>query len=78
MQLSKTQITDILSEVAHQEDGLTAVLQMAFEALMKSERSEHNKTECDRAMATGLPASLDRAAALSFGFPAAGRGLSTR
>ena len=41
MQLSKTQITALLTEVASQEDGFNEILRMSFEALMKAERQEH-------------------------------------
>jgi hypothetical protein len=41
MQLSKTQITALLTEVASQEDGFNELLQMSFEALMKAERQEY-------------------------------------
>jgi len=41
MQLSKTQITALLTEVASQEDGFNELLRMSFEALMKAERQEH-------------------------------------
>jgi hypothetical protein len=41
MQLSKTQITALLTEVASQEDGLNEILRMSFEAMMKAERQEH-------------------------------------
>jgi transposase-like protein len=41
MQLSNTQITALLTEVASQEDGFNELLRMSFEALMKAERREH-------------------------------------
>jgi putative transposase len=41
MQLSKMQITALLTEVASQEDGFNELLRMSFEALMKAERQEH-------------------------------------
>ena len=41
MQLSKTQITALLTEVASQEDGFNEILRMSFEAMMKAERQEH-------------------------------------
>ena len=41
MQLSTTQITDLLTEVASQEDGFNKILRMTFEAMMKAERQEH-------------------------------------
>ena len=41
MQLSKTQISALLAEVASQEDGFNELLRMSFEALMKAERHEH-------------------------------------
>lgn len=41
MQLSKTQITALLTEVASQEDGFNELLRMSFEAMMKAERQEH-------------------------------------
>lgn len=41
MQLSKTQITALLTEVASQEDGFNEVIRMSFEALMKAERQEY-------------------------------------
>lgn len=43
MQLSKTQITALLTEVASQEDGFNELLRMSFEAMMKAEREEHLK-----------------------------------
>jgi hypothetical protein len=41
MQLSKIQITALLTEVASQEDGFNEILRMSFEAMMKAERQEH-------------------------------------
>ena len=41
MQLSKAQITEILSVIASGEDGFNELLQITFEALMQSERREH-------------------------------------
>jgi transposase-like protein len=41
MQLSKTQISALLTEIASQEDGLNEILRMSFEAMMKAERQEH-------------------------------------
>lgn len=41
MQLSKTQITALLTEVARKEDGFNEILRMSFEAMMKAERQEH-------------------------------------
>ena len=41
MQLSKAQISDILTEIANQQDGFNELLRMSFEALMKAERQEH-------------------------------------
>jgi len=41
MQLSKTQISALLTEVASQEDGFNEILRMTFEAMMKAERQEH-------------------------------------
>jgi len=41
MQLSKTQITALLTEVASQEDGFNELLRMSFEAMMQAERQEH-------------------------------------
>ena len=41
MQLSKTQITSLLTEVASQEDGFNELLRMSFEAMMKAKRQEH-------------------------------------
>lgn len=41
MQLSKTQISALLTEIASQEDGFNEILGMSFEAMMKAERQEH-------------------------------------
>jgi putative transposase len=41
MQLSKAQITALLTEVASQEDGFNEILRITFEAMMKAERQEH-------------------------------------
>ena len=41
MQLSKTQISALLTEIASQEDGFNEILRMSFEAMMKAERLEH-------------------------------------
>ena len=41
MQLSKTQISALLTEIASQEDGFNEILRMSFEAMMKAERQEH-------------------------------------
>jgi predicted Zn-dependent protease len=41
MQLSKTQITVLLTEVASQEDGFHELLRMSFEAMMKAERQDY-------------------------------------
>lgn len=47
MQLNNVQITEILSQVACEEDGYHQLLTLAFEAMMKAERSEHNRLEQD-------------------------------
>ena len=41
MQLSKTQISALLTEIASQEDGFNEILRMPFEAMMKAERQEY-------------------------------------
>jgi transposase-like protein len=41
MQLSKTQISALLTEIASQEDGFNEILRMSFEAMMKAERQEY-------------------------------------
>ena len=41
MQLSKAQITALLTEIASQEDGFNELLRLSFEAMMKAERQEH-------------------------------------
>jgi putative transposase len=49
MQLSKSQITALLAEVASQEDGFNELLRMSFEAMMKAERQEHlNQMQSDK------------------------------
>ena len=47
MQLSKTQITALLTEVASQEDGFNEILRMSFEAMMKAERRDHVINLCE-------------------------------
>lgn len=47
MQFTQTQITEILSDLAKSENGINAVLKIAMEALMKSERTVHNETHKD-------------------------------
>jgi len=41
MQLSKAQITALLTEIASREDGFNELLRLSFEAMMKAEREEH-------------------------------------
>lgn len=49
MQLSKAQITAVLTELASQEEGFKELMQMSFEAIMKAERNEHlESTESDK------------------------------
>lgn len=47
MQFTQTQIKDILSEVVSKKDGLNTILKLTLEALMRSERSEHNNEHGD-------------------------------
>lgn len=47
MQFTQTQIKDILAEVISNEDGLNTILKLTLEALMRSERSEHNSERGD-------------------------------
>lgn len=47
MQFTQTQITSILEEILQQEDGLNTIMKLTLEALMRAERSEHNKSSED-------------------------------
>jgi putative transposase len=42
-----SQTTEILLELASTEDGMNTLMKLSIEALMKCERSEHNKAEGD-------------------------------
>jgi transposase-like protein len=44
MNFTQSQITTILEEIVTKEDGLNTILKLSLEALMKSERKEHNKS----------------------------------
>lgn len=43
MHFTPSQVSKIIEEVVSKEDGLNTILKMALEALMKSERAEHNQ-----------------------------------
>ncbi len=47
MQFTQSQISNILDELANQEDGINQLLRMSMEAIMKAERYEHNKLTND-------------------------------
>lgn len=47
MQFTQVQINEIIQKVVSDEEGLNAILKMSLEALMKSERSEHNQAQGD-------------------------------
>lgn len=47
MHFTQKQVSEILEEVLEKEDGLNSILKMSLEALMKSERTEHNKAQQD-------------------------------
>ncbi|MEY3194599.1 MAG: hypothetical protein RIQ78_696 [Bacteroidota bacterium] len=42
MQLCKTQIKTLLTEVVSQKEGSNVILRMSFEAMMKAERQEYS------------------------------------
>lgn len=47
MNFTHSQITEILLELASTEDGMNTLMKLSMEALMRCERTEHNKTEAD-------------------------------
>lgn len=47
MRFTQKQISEILDELTNQEDGMNQLLRMSMEAIMKAERSEHNRTHLD-------------------------------
>lgn len=47
MHFTQKQVSEILEEILEKEDGLNTILKMSLEALMKSERTVHNKSEQD-------------------------------
>lgn len=47
MRFTQSQISEILEELTNQEDGMNQLLRMSLEAIMKAERSEHNRQQRD-------------------------------
>jgi len=43
LHFTQEQVTNILEDIVHQEDGLQNILKLSLEALMRSEREEHNQ-----------------------------------
>lgn len=47
LHFTQEQVTNILEDIVHQEDGLQKILKLSLEALMRSEREEHNQEHND-------------------------------
>lgn len=47
MNFTQSQVSKILEEILEKEDGLNLILKLSLEALMKSERQEHNEVTKD-------------------------------
>src|SRR5690554_1193777 len=43
MHFTQSQVSKLIEEVVSKEDGLNTILKMSLDALMKSERTQHNQ-----------------------------------